>query len=101
MTVILKSLSAVHTTATNEMRHAKLLFDKCILPKMFCKFSLKHIFYCSTVGDVRNNLLMEIEAKERLIKHRKAYQITDYEIEVLTDVLNQYKMMLEDLGQEG
>jgi len=51
----------------------------------------------SVVGDVENNLILEIAAKERLIKNQKAYQITDYEIEVLTDILLQYKILLEDL----
>ena len=48
--------------------------------------------------DKRNNLLLEIEAKERLIKYRQAYQITDYEVEILTEVLKKYKIDLEALG---
>jgi hypothetical protein len=48
-------------------------------------------------NDEKNNLLLEIEAKERLIKNKKAYQITDYEIKVVTNVLNKYKMRLEEL----
>ena len=46
----------------------------------------------------KNNLLLEIEAKERLLKYQKAYKITDYEIEVLTNVLNNYKMRLENIN---
>ena len=52
-------------------------------------------------GDIENNILMEIEAKERLIRYRKAYGITDYEIEVLTDGLDYYKMELENLSKAG
>ena len=48
-------------------------------------------------GDIENNILMEIEAKERLIKHRKAYGITDYEVEVLAVGLDYYKMELQNL----
>jgi hypothetical protein len=48
-------------------------------------------------GDKQNELLLEIEAKERLIKYRKAYNITDYEIEVLQSVLKQYKALLNNL----
>ena len=38
-----------------------------------------------------NNLLMEIEAQERLIKHQKAYGITDFEIEVLKNNCDMYR----------
>ena len=48
-------------------------------------------------GNDKNNLLMEIEAKEQLIKYQNAYKITDYEIEVLTNVLGDYKILLENL----
>ena len=48
-------------------------------------------------GDFENNLLLEIEAKERLLRYRKAYKITDYEVEVLTEVLDRYKIQLEIL----
>jgi hypothetical protein len=48
-------------------------------------------------GNRENNLLMEIEAKERLLRHRKAYQITDYEVELLTESLDWYKIQLENL----
>ena len=51
-------------------------------------------------GDVENNLLLEIEAKERLLKNRKAYRITDYEVEILTDILNNYKAQLDDIRKE-
>jgi len=49
------------------------------------------------LGDDKNNLIMEIEAKERLIKYRNAYKITDYEIEILTEVLNDYKTLLKNM----
>jgi len=52
-------------------------------------------------GDKKNALLMEIEAQERLIKYQKAYKITDYEIEILTNNLNQYKNDLHILKTEG
>ena len=55
----------------------------------------------SIAGDIENNILLEIEAKERLIKNRKAYGITDYEIEVLTDGLNYYKIELEKIRKAG
>jgi len=48
-----------------------------------------------------NNLLLEIEAKERLIKHKKAYRITDFEIVILTDILDKYKIQLTILKQEA
>ena len=52
-------------------------------------------------GDMENNILMEIEAKERLITHRKAYGLTDYEVEALTEGLSHYKMELEILRKAG
>ena len=52
-------------------------------------------------GKRENHLLMEIEAKERVIKHRKSYQVTDYEIENLTEILDCYKIELEKLREEG
>jgi len=52
-------------------------------------------------GDLENTLLMEIEAKERLIRSRNAYRITDYEIELLTESLSTYKMELEKLRKGG
>ena len=48
-------------------------------------------------GDEENMLMLEIEAKERLINHKKAYGITDFEVEVLTNVLNEYRRILEKL----
>ena len=48
-------------------------------------------------GDKENVILMEIEAKERLIKYRKAYNITDFEVEVLTNVLSYHKVELKRL----
>jgi len=44
---------------------------------------------------------MEIEAKERLIKYQKAYKITDYEIGILKEVLNEYITELENLRKGG
>ena len=38
--------------------------------------------------DKENEIVMEIEAKERLIKNKDAYKITDYEVELLTGHLN-------------
>ena len=52
-------------------------------------------------GDIENNLALEIEAKERLIKNRKAYRITDYEIGILTDILNEYKMQSSAMREEA
>ena len=48
-------------------------------------------------GDEGNRLMLEIEAQERLLKCQKAYKITEYEVGVLTENLNQYKLMLERL----
>ena len=53
------------------------------------------------LGNDENNLLMEIEAKEKLIKYRNSYNITDYEIVILTETLNEYIMELEKLKKEG
>ena len=52
-------------------------------------------------GDEKNMLLMEIEAKERLIRYQKAYKITDYEVDVLQNTLNSYKIQLEELSRGG
>jgi len=52
-------------------------------------------------GDERNTILMEIEAKEKLIRNKKSYDITDYEIEILTDSLNWYKNSLDILEKGG
>jgi hypothetical protein len=48
-------------------------------------------------GDDINNILMEIEAQERLIKYKRAYKITDYEIGILEENLENYIMMLKKL----
>ena len=48
-------------------------------------------------GNRINNLLLEIEAKERLINNRRAYNITDFEIDVLSDVLSAYRLELNSL----
>ena len=52
-------------------------------------------------GDEANNLLMEIEAKRKLIHNRKAYEITDYEVAVLQNVLDKYILQLENLRKGG
>ena len=52
-------------------------------------------------GDIENNLALEIEAKERLIKNRKAYRITDYEVGILTDILNEYRIQLDTMREEA
>ena len=55
----------------------------------------------AVVNDAENNLMMEIETKKRLIKYQKAYRITDYEIEILTNVLNGYIIDLDNLRKGG
>ena len=55
----------------------------------------------ATYGNEENMLMLEIEAKERLINNKLAYGITEYEIEVLTDVLNQYRRKLENIRKGG
>ena len=52
-------------------------------------------------GNEENRLLMEIEAKERLIRNRRAYGITDFEVEVLTEALNSYRIQLRELRRVG
>ena len=52
-------------------------------------------------GDKENNILMEIAAKERLIKNRRAYKITDYEIDLLTDSISWYKIQLDEIRKGG
>ena len=52
-------------------------------------------------GNKENNLLMEIEAQERLLKYRKAYRITHFETEVLTNNLNHYRKQLQELKNGG
>ena len=47
-------------------------------------------------AESNNNVLMEIEAKERLIKYKDSYGITDYEVDILTDSLNWYKILLDN-----
>ena len=44
---------------------------------------------------------MEIEAQEKLIKYRRAYKITDEEIEILTKNLNWYLTKLSELEKGG
>lgn len=48
-------------------------------------------------ADSVSNVLMEIDAKERLIKHKDAYGITDFEVDILTESLEWYKVLLDDL----
>ena len=55
----------------------------------------------TVVGDIENNILMEIEAKERLLKYRISYGITDFETEVLTAGLEYYKIELEKMRKVG
>ena len=55
----------------------------------------------ATYGDEETLLLLEIEAKERLIANRMVYEITDFEIEVLTEVLNQYRTKLGNIRKGG
>ena len=55
----------------------------------------------AVAGDIENNILMEIDAKERLIKHRITYGITDFEVNVLTEGLDFYKMELENIRKAG
>jgi len=52
-------------------------------------------------GSEQSRLLMEIEAQERLIKHQKAYKITDYEIELLRENLKIYQIELKELLKGG
>jgi len=44
---------------------------------------------------------MEIEAQKKLIKYKKAYKITDYEIEVLKNNLKWYVNKLKELENGG
>ncbi|MCL2816116.1 MAG: hypothetical protein FWD23_16100, partial [Oscillospiraceae bacterium] len=48
-------------------------------------------------GHAENNILMEVQAKEKLIKYQKAYKITDYEIDVIKNSISEYKEKLENL----
>ena len=50
---------------------------------------------------VKSIIQMEIEAKERLIRNQRAYGITDYEVTVLTEALESYKLQLEELREGG
>ena len=52
-------------------------------------------------NNVANNILMEIEAKKRLIKYQKAYKITDYEINITKNVLQYYEIMLDKIRNGG
>ena len=52
-------------------------------------------------GSHTNNLELEIIAKERIIKNRKVYNVTDYELGIITDTLNAYKKQLNDLIKGG
>ena len=52
-------------------------------------------------GNRQNELILEIEAKEKLIKNQKAYKITDYEVEILKNVLNEYKTEWGTLQKGG
>ena len=52
-------------------------------------------------GNEENMLSMEIEAQERLLENRRAYKITPFEVETLTNNLNWYKIQLENLRKGG
>jgi len=52
-------------------------------------------------NDPENNMLMEIEAKRKLIKYQKAYKITDYEIGIIKNVLNDCIIELENFKKGG
>ena len=52
-------------------------------------------------GDKENQLIMEIEAQKRLIKYQKSYKITDYEVEILQNNLNDYNKKLKNLKKGG
>lgn len=41
---------------------------------------------------------MEIEAKEKLLRNKKSYGITDYEEDVIKDSINHYSKLLEKIG---
>ena len=47
-------------------------------------------------NDIKNYYQLEIEAKEKLIKHKKAYKINEYEVDILTDILNKYRIELKN-----
>ena len=49
----------------------------------------------------RDIIQKEIEAQEKLIKYQKAYKITDYEIEVLKNNLEHYRIKLEIIINGG
>jgi len=52
-------------------------------------------------GNHQNNLEMEIEAKDKLLRNQRAYGITDFEVELLTSTLQKYKIELETLRKGG
>ena len=52
-------------------------------------------------NDMENKLMLEIEAKQRLLKNRLAYGLTDFEVEVTTQSLNNYLRQLEDFRKAG
>ena len=41
---------------------------------------------------------LEIEAKEKLLRNKKSYGITDYEENVIKDSINHYSKLLEKIG---
>ena len=49
------------------------------------------------IYDKENEIEMEIEAKERLIKNQCAYEITDFEVAELTKSLNSYRIRLDEM----
>jgi hypothetical protein len=46
------------------------------------------------VYDYTRNLAMEIAAKEKILRNKKAYKISDYEVDFLTESINDYKIRL-------
>ena len=52
-------------------------------------------------GNEENRIEMEIEAQERLLRSRRVYGITDFEVETLTTNLNWYNIQLENLRKGG
>ena len=52
-------------------------------------------------NDDENRLLLEIEAKQRLLMNRRAYGITDFEVEVITKSLNGTLAELDNFRKAG
>ena len=52
-------------------------------------------------NDEENKIMLEIDAKQRLIKYRRAYGLTDFEVEITTESLNDNLEKLDDLRRVG